>query len=141
MNVAWASILKTERDRALKDGVAMRNHERLKDGVFIDIAESHSRTPWGGIRALRQKSTLYSLQYDGILRAQHHLQVQGFPSNVVVGSLSEGLLKSLAGESFSVPCIASVIWALHTCKRAPWWQVDSKDSEGVDINRKDGTSG
>ncbi len=115
VDMAWADRL---RRNNLSEAPLPEN--QLVKGYFVDVSESLPRTPWGSIRALRQKTLIYSFEADGLLKPRHSMSLHGFPKNLRLDALTDASVRSLAGESFAMPCIASVIWALFLVDATFW---------------------
>ena len=68
-------------------------------------------------------ATLYSYEADAVLSGAAMLKAVGWPAGYMPAeAFSETVLRSLAGESFSVPIIAQVSFAIYLCPSAPWWK-------------------
>ena len=96
---------------------------QLKE-TLMDVSQSHSRRPLPGEdstnRCLTTSSRLYSFAQRRMLTGTEHLLLQGYSLPI---SLPEGLtqadLRSFAGEGISLPCLATVLWALKLTRNFP----------------------
>jgi hypothetical protein len=123
--------LSSFRQRDLLDvalAAEMKKHPLTPKKDIIDTlwaVPSHSvqRRPWGPhLGCLLTTSELYNFRHDCVISGESHLRLMGFPSNLApTYAFSEGNLRHLAGEAFSMPCCASVLLAVYLCPFAPWW--------------------
>ena len=75
-----------------------------------------------GAPTITSGSQLYSYKMDTVISAQAQLQLMGWPRHVgPAESFSEGEVQDLVGNSFSVPVIAHVCYAIYLCPLSPWW--------------------
>lgn len=120
IDVAWGCKLAAKPRGRLGD---MRiTVDKLKAGVFADVTLSIPRAFAGRIRALKRGARYYSYEFDGTLPGWHHLRINGYPSNLSFSSQSDSQCRDIAGESFALPCVASVLWSLHLIDSMPWWR-------------------
>jgi hypothetical protein len=64
---------------------------------------------------------MYSFQMDQLLTPDHHMAAQGHPFHGALRTMLPCDLKSLAGQGFALPCIATVLTAYYTNPFAGWW--------------------
>jgi hypothetical protein len=95
----------------------------LQSSFFCDVGQAVQRRPWshGHMSCLCQGSVVYSYEGDGFLTVRDHLRLQGHPKDFKQGSLTDSQLRSLAGEGFCAPCIATCLYAAFVLPEAPWW--------------------
>jgi hypothetical protein len=96
--------------------------DTVKD-FFVDVGQSVDRKPWsaGRLRTLCQGSLFYSFEVDAMVKAVHHLHLQGH-GDLQLDTLSEHDCRALAGEGFFAGCIGTVLWSAFLDSRMPWWQ-------------------
>lgn len=88
--------------------------------IFLDVSQSLQRNAYSygdGDRkvhkCLTTSSSLYSFSSDRLITPVELLAFQGFPKSIKIPhSISGNDLKTFVGESMSLPCLATVIWAL-----------------------------
>ena len=119
VDLAWAARLQEARRAA-----DQRPTPELAKGWWCNPSQSLKRAPWGKHPGtLLQGSCMYSYELDVAFSGYDSLLVHGFPSDVAPRNrFSERDLKSLAGESFFLPCITSVVYAYFLNPGAPWWR-------------------
>ena len=119
VDLAWAARLQEARRAA-----DQRPTPELAKGWWCNPSQSLKRAPWGKHPGtLLQGSCMYAYELDVALSGYDSLLVHGFPSDVAPRNrFSERDLKSLAGESFFLPCITSVVYAYFLNPGAPWWR-------------------
>lgn len=91
---------------------------------YIDVSQSlsrHCHTNRAGInRAFTTSTLLYSYSRDSVITGKEMLMIHGHNSGFVIPeTVSESSAKDLAGEGMAVPCLSSVIWAIHMAKQFP----------------------
>jgi hypothetical protein len=106
-----------------KEGRQPKNDKELARGFFCDISQSISRQAWGDLplRTLLQGSVLYFFEFDSILRPHQHLCLQGWSSEVQHNMLSDNQVRSMAGEAFCLPSLATALWAGLLVPAGSWW--------------------
>lgn len=104
-------------------------HEIVK-GLVLDLSQAVQRKPWGyGVRTLHKNSVLYACEVDAVLPPQMLFRMHGFPDSTVMQG-SPAQLSALVGESWSLPCAGSAIYAAYLTCKAPWW---SGNSSGIHV--------
>ena len=96
----------------------------LADKVVVDISQSCDRFPVtiGKLKTFTTRTLLFSLRDDSVWWAGHHLRLMGWGRQFVDGRFSDGELRSLAGDSFSVPIVTLIGMGCYLCPFADWWQ-------------------
>lgn len=124
IDIAWTAHVQQSKAEAQRQGQPQPSDSDLRQGFFVDIGQAVQRRPWhrGPLRTICQGSAIYSYEADGVLRPQQLLRLQGLGTNLRVSRLSDNEIRSLAGEGFTWPCIASALWAAYLEPEAPWWK-------------------
>ncbi len=96
----------------------------IVQNFFCDIGQDSSMKAFGRLTCLKTRTEYYSFQHDAMLRPVHHLRLHGYPheSMLRLGRLTDRCVRDLAGQSFSLPCVGSVLWALFLIEDMPWWK-------------------
>ena len=117
INVSWIDVL-TQNNRI--PACDRTPASSLTTNLFVDISQAVQRRPWKkGIRTIVKNSLLYSFEADCVFSAAMLLRLHGFPN--IETELSHSQLQGLAGESWSLPCMATAFYAFVLNGRAPWW--------------------
>ncbi len=115
LNVAWAARLMSATSKQVTS-------DELRQGYWVNVAQSVDRRPWGGPGCLTTKGVWYSFERDFCLDGFDTLRLQGQPSDISAAGLGCGALKQLAGEAFFAPCIGNALLALYLSPYATWWR-------------------
>ena len=91
--------------------------EALKD-TLLDYSQSHSRMTFsnsdGVAKCLCTSSELYSYRLDRTLVPFEHLLLQGHHCRTTVPECFGATnMRKMSGESIALPCLGTLIWALH----------------------------
>ena len=94
--------------------------------AHISQSISEQRLPFSQPLApcLLSNSLLYSFELDTCISALAHMQIMGWPSSYCDDDsvLTEGELRDLSGNCFSVPLAAIVSSAMVMNRHASWWR-------------------
>jgi hypothetical protein len=113
LNCAWAARLKS-----LGPGCGT---DEARRNFFANPSQSVNRTPWSeGAKTLCSSSFVYSFELDSLLSGMDMMRLQGW-SSAKLHRFSDGTLRDLAGEGFSLPCAGAVLYAFFLNPHAPWW--------------------
>lgn len=118
LNIGWGKRLRSA-------AAAGRNHAELAQGWYCDVTQAVEREPWGPLGALLQTSYKYTYEGDFVLTGTDHLSIHGFPGRVLGQArrlFSDAEIRSLAGESFNLPCVGTIVAAYYMNPFGPWWQ-------------------
>ena len=79
--------------------------------------------------AFAQSSEIYSFLGDLVLPAWAHTHLQGFPRSydwewAGVEHKRARAQRSLAGEAYTYPVMATALFCAFLTEKAPWWQQD-----------------
>lgn len=97
------------------------------DGWLVDVSQAIQRKPWSKRLTLTQNSQLYSFTHDACLSGCGNLQLMGWPRSVAPPSrFTEGDLRALAGEGYSLPWAAMIHYVMWANPFGPWWR-ESED--------------
>ena len=90
---------------------------------FVDLSQAVQRRPWQqGTGNARTNSQFYAFECDTTLSGCSNLQLMGWPRDYCPSfQFSEGELRNLAGESYSVPWITALHFAMYMNPWGPWW--------------------
>ncbi len=69
-------------------------------------------------------TAVYSFEADQVLTAAHHLAIMGQRYTPDIARMCPKDLKSLAGESFSAPCIGLIAAAYYLNPWGPWFNPE-----------------
>ena len=95
----------------------------LRSSFWANISQGVQRRPWGDLPpVLCRQSMVYSFEADAVLSGWGHLLLLGWPrSTAPRAQATDGDLRDLAGESYSVPIMAMLTYAVYCCPEMPWW--------------------
>ena len=95
----------------------------LMKGKFVDISQSVERgshtNAEGCNRAFTTSTLLYDYQRDAIVTGNEMLLLHGHSGHRTPEDMPESLLRNLAGEGMSVPCLSALLWCLYLTKQFP----------------------
>ena len=121
-NFAGEGIPLTARVRDLMDVTAARvlSEQRSMSGIYLDVSQAHNRkchTNFNGISPCCTTSTiLYSFGHDRIILPSELLAIHGYSGLQIPESVSERDLKHMVGSCIALPCIGTLLLALHILK-------------------------
>ena len=75
------------------------------------------------VPTLTKTAELYSFRHDAILSGDTHVRMMGWPYDCTPPKLSQSELRSLAGDSYSLPIMAMIVMGLYSNPHAPWWKA------------------
>ena len=115
-NCGWATKVKSA-----PPGTAAQT---LKQDFWCDFSPTIQREPWFELNgSLTTKSMRYSYAHDCLLSGRDHLLLQGLPKGQAPRSeFTDAAARNLAGEAFSLPCMATATAAFWLNPWAPWWK-------------------
>ena len=94
--------------------------------AWCNISQSVDRFPNSeNVPTLTKTSELYSFRHDAILSGDAHGRLMDWPSDWSPPKLSQSELRSLAGDSYSLPIMAMIAMGLYSNPNAPWWKAGS----------------
>jgi hypothetical protein len=115
MNLAWISRMRERGSESL-------SRDDLKKSFFANLSQCCTREPWGKPPTLCRGTLLFSFEAGLLFTPSDHLQCLGLGNALSYGhSLSNADCRSLAGEAFSAPVVASALQAFFLNRLAPWW--------------------
>jgi hypothetical protein len=96
----------------------------LVTGLWADYSQSVHTRPFfdDGIGTLATSTTLYSYQFDCRVPGIWHLRILGWLLQFGRIGFSESEIRSLSGESVSLPVWSQMLFAYYCNPWAPWWQ-------------------
>ena len=85
---------------------------------FCDYSQSHGRRNWtkpnGSNHTFTRSTELYSYGEDRLVLPYEMLLMHGYPPDIVLPQeLTQRKLKEMVGNGMSLPCLGTVLWALH----------------------------
>jgi hypothetical protein len=85
---------------------------------------------------LKQKTKVYSFEYDKVFESHDHTAALGWPTDCPgLRSMSDTAKKSMVGEGMSAPCIAACVYCYFLQPYAPWWRKKSAGTQGHSTDR------
>ena len=108
--------------RLNSQGGSRHGHTGSRFGsFFVDTSQSHSRRCWTGAegqnRTFTTSTELYHFGHDRIVLPWEMLLMLGFPGNVrVPRDLNPRDLKTMIGNSMSLPSVGTLLWSLHVMR-------------------------
>ncbi len=106
--------------KAKKDGPFLR--KKLSD-LVLDVSQNpdrHAYTKNGKFPCLTTSSFLYWYHRDGILVPLEHMLLQGHRRTLEIpDTMTPRLLRQLAGEGMSLPCLGLLVWCMAMTKQFP----------------------
>ena len=116
-----------------KTSMPSGSFEECTSDYFVDISQMPCRSCFGSLGTITTSSCKYSYELDSCLSPADQLAMMGLPwkaVRVARDTMSSAELKSLSGEGFSCPCIASMCYAYWANPYGPWWrQYHDQDQE------------
>ena len=102
-------------------GKVLKKH--LKD-QYVDVSQSLQRRTFTSAEDMNRTQTtssvLYSFNTDSVLVGKEMLQLQGQSSKFQIPEhAKDHVLRELAGEGMSVPCVGLVLWSLFLSTQFP----------------------
>lgn len=92
-------------------------------GFFADVGQAVQRRPWGGPRVLATTSVVYCYEFGFCFDGEDSSRLQGCPArSVPQGMMEDASKRRLAGESFSIPAMGTVLYAMYLNPWGVWWQ-------------------
>ena len=90
-------------------------------GIYLDVSQSVLRNVYtnaDGVSPCWTGSTeIYSFRHDRVMLVDEMMRIAGFSSIVVPDSVSPRDLRRMLGAGMSLPCIGSILMALHVLQR------------------------
>ena len=88
-----------------------RPWSELRKGLMVDCSQAVQRKPWGcQIKTLTTSTMVYTFECDCLLTSRMLFRLHGYPKLVQL-TQSEGLQRSLIGESWSLPCAGVALYS------------------------------
>jgi hypothetical protein len=101
-------------------------HDERKCNFFVNLSQGVQRRAWGPIGTFCSSSVWYSYEFDLVLSGYMMLRAHGVPINKdIQHKMTNSQMRDLAGESFSLPCVAAVVTAFYLNPWGAWWREDS----------------
>lgn len=134
--VRLRGLLGSARQRELLDIIFIREQQRLPKlttrelvkGLYANVSQCVTRMPSsrGHLPTPTTNSCVYSYEFDCVLSSEAAARGMGWPTGFCPREvLSPTQLRSLVGESFSVPIIAQLSYIMYMNPHGPWWQQSS----------------
>ena len=97
--------------------------EDLKRGFWANVSQAVQRRPWGPPPVACKSTIMYSFAEDRLLSGHGQLRAMGCPNGCAPReAFSEGQMRCLSGEQFSVPIICMLSFAFYCNPYADWWR-------------------
>ena len=128
LKIGWARRMVQHRKKGDQADATL---EILARGYFADVSQSVERNPFtdGHLKTLTQRSSTYSYEGDCVFSAEDHLKTLGFSdAHTRSTGMSQGELKSLSGEAFSMPCVSLCFFMFYMNPYSPWWPLQKHPS-------------
>ena len=117
--VGYVDAADLRRLSSLPQDARRRELSGLCQQLFTDTSQNPARKAYtckktDCMKCLTTSSCLYSHGRDRVVLALEHLLFQGHSLDVVIPrDMRQSSLKSLAGEGIALPCLATLVYALH----------------------------
>ena len=98
--------------------------ESIMQDKYMDVSQSlnrHAHTNAVGCNhAFTTGSQLYDFNRDCILTGREMLALRGQSRDfIIIEGCSDSVVRELAGEGMSIPCLSAVIWCLYLVQQFP----------------------
>ena len=118
LNVCWSLRLQ----KRSKEKTARTTTEDLRRDLWVDLSQGVARKPLKMKPHLFRTSTInYSYEKDQALSGKEHMMLMGWPGHVLTG-FDDHLLRTLAGECYSMPIATALDFIMYCNPWGEWWQ-------------------